>query len=62
MSQTIVSVLVILLAQILPRLGVSLDSVALTTTVQSIVTVIAAGWIWYRRFKQGGVTTFGIKK
>lgn len=62
MSQTIISVIVLLLAQLLPKLGVQFDSESLTTTVQLIVSVAAALWIWVRRYQAGDIKVLGIRK
>ena len=61
MSQTIISVIVILLVQILPALGVQVDSAAVTTTVSTIVTLVAALWIWIRRYQAGGIRASGAR-
>lgn len=62
MSQTIVSVFVVLAAQILPHLGVNIGNDALTTTITTVVTLGAAVWIWIRRYQQGDVTASGARK
>ena len=62
MSQTISSVFVILLAQLLPKFGVNLGSAELTTTVQVLLTVGAALWVWVRRVQAGGVGVFGARQ
>ena len=61
MSQTIGSVLAILLVQILPMLGVQVDNAAVTTTIQTVVTIVAGLWIWIRRVKAGGVNIAGVR-
>lgn len=57
------------LAQILPHLGVNLGSDALTTTVTTIITLGAALWTMYRRTQLqkapngvGDVTVLGMRK
>lgn len=63
-SKTYLSVIVILLAQILPLLGIDVGSDALTTTVQVIVTVIAGIVVLYKRWTgdNAPVSIFGFKK
>lgn len=62
MSQTIVSVFVILLSQILPKVGVEVGSDQLTTTVSTVITIIATLWIWIRRVnKNTDVNAIGKK-
>lgn len=62
MSTTIFSVIVMLLAQILPHFGVTVGSEAITTTLQTAITVAAGLWVWYKRYKTGDVTLFGAYK
>lgn len=62
MSTTIGSVVLQLLAVILPLLGVNVGSEALTTTVQTIVVVGTGLWIWYRRVAKGDVNAYGARK
>ncbi len=61
MSQTYLAVLVMVLAQILPKIGVNLGNDALTTTVSVLVTVGGALWALVRRYQAGGVTVFGSR-
>lgn len=49
MSTTIVSALVILLATILPLLGIKWSSEETTTVVQAIVIIASSINIWYQR-------------
>ena len=62
MSQTIISLGVIILAQLLPQLGVSVGSDELTTAITVIVTVGAAIWAWVRRVQAGGISVLGARK
>lgn len=59
MSQTVLAVFISLLAEMLPRIGVNLGNDALTTTVQTLLVVGAAIWIWIRRVQSGDVNAFG---
>ena len=62
MSQTIVSVIATLLVTLLPKVGVSVGSEELTTTIQTIVIVVSGIWIWIQRVRLGGVTALGMRK
>lgn len=62
MSQTIVSVLVLILAQVFPMLGIQIGSEALTTTITTILSIGAALWIWARRYQQGDINLSGTRK
>ena len=60
MSQTIVSMIVIILSTVLPKLGVvDIGNDAITTTVSTILVIGAALWAWIRRYQQGDVTIMG---
>lgn len=50
------------LAQVLPHLGVSLGSDTLTTTVTTLVTLGAAIWALVRRYQAGGINVAGIRQ
>lgn len=62
MSQTYISIAVMVLAQVLPHLGVSLGNDALTTTATTLVTLAAAIWALVRRYQAGGINMAGLRK
>lgn len=62
MSQTYIAVIVGILVELLPHLGVTVGSDALTTTIQTIVLLASGAWILIRRYKQGDVTVVGVRK
>lgn len=62
MSTTYISVLVIFLAQLLPKLGITVGTDELTTTVTTIVTLASGVWILIRRYQKGDVTLAGVVK
>ncbi len=62
MSQTVISVIVQLLALGLPALGVTVGSSQLTGAIQTIVLVASGLWIWYRRYKVGDIKVSGVRK
>ncbi len=59
MSQTILAVIINLLATGLPLIGVQVANDQLTTTIQVIIAVVTGLWIWVRRVQAGGVTPLG---
>lgn len=61
MSKTITAVLINLLSMLLPWLGVSVGDAALLTTIQTLVAVTTGLWIWYERYKKGGITPLGLR-
>lgn len=62
MSQTIIAVVVQLLAIALPKLGITVGSEELTNAVSTILVILSGIWIWYRRTKVGDVNAIGVKK
>lgn len=62
MSQTISAVIVQLLAIGLPKIGISVGSDSLTTTVSTILVVVSGLWIWWRRYRTGDVSPLGVRK
>ena len=50
-----------LLAQVLPQIGVNIGSAELTSTLQTLFTVGAGVWIWVRRVQMGGVNILGAR-
>lgn len=62
MSQIYVSGLVILLAQLLPHIGVQFDNDTITGFAQALVTIAAALWVLVRRYQQGDIKLSGVRK
>lgn len=58
-SQTFLAVFVMVLSNVLPKLGVTVGDEALTTTVSVLLTVGAALWALVRRYQAGGVNMVG---
>lgn len=46
-------------AAVLPLLGITIGTEALTTTIQVIVAIGTGLWIWIRRVQKGDVRPFG---
>lgn len=47
---------------VLPKLGVTIGSEQLTTTIQTIVALTTGLWVLVQRYKKGDVTLFGSYK
>jgi hypothetical protein len=62
MSTTYVSVIVMVLGAVLPRIGVTLGNEELTTFVSVLATVLGGLWIMYKRYRAGGITVAGVRK
>jgi uncharacterized membrane protein len=60
-APTYITSIVVLLAQVLPLLGVQVESEALTTTITTVVTIVAAVYIGIRQLKTGRSTLFGTR-
>jgi hypothetical protein len=61
MSNTIVAVILNLLATLLPLLGIQIGSDSLTTTIQTIVAIGTGLFIWYKRYQKGDITKIGVR-
>ena len=61
-STTITAVIFMVLAQVLPLIGVEFSSEALTTTVQVLIAVGGGLWIWYRKLTNSEITPLGFRK
>lgn len=70
MSSQIISVAVLILVNVLPYLGITVESEALEGAIQTIVTLIAGIVIWYKRLhlkevplgEKSDVNLLGVKK
>jgi uncharacterized membrane protein len=62
MSQTYISAVIVILSQLLPVLGIQVGSDAVTTTVSTLVAVVAGIWIMIRRLQQGDINVVGARK
>lgn len=62
MSTTIIAVVINMLSIILPLVGVSIGSAALTTTVQTLFAIGTGFWIWKERKARGDVDWLGRRK
>lgn len=61
MSQTVISLLIVILSTVLPKLGVTIGNDALTTTISTILVLGAAIWAWVRRYQAGGINAAGLR-
>ncbi len=62
MSQTYAAAIVVLLSQVLPLLGINVGTEALTTTLATVITVVAGLWVIVRRLQNGDIDAFGRRK
>lgn len=62
MSNTYAAAVVVVLAQLLPLLGIQVSTEALTTTISTIITLVAGVVIMYRRYSKGDISAFGARK
>ncbi len=60
-STTYAAIIVNILSFILPKMGITIGSDALTTTIQTVAIVGSGIVVMYKRYKQGGVTAMGVK-
>lgn len=61
-STEIRAIIVMILSQVLPLIGVEFNSEAINTTIQVIVGVGAGLWIWYRKASKGQIDALGFRK
>jgi uncharacterized membrane protein len=61
-STTYVSVIVMILAQVLPKLGIEVGSEMLTTTISTLATIISGLYLVYKRWLRGDVNIFGVRR
>ncbi len=60
-STTYAAIIVNVLSFILPKVGITIGSDALTTTVQTILVLGTGIVVLVKRYQQGGVTKLGVK-
>lgn len=61
MSKTYISAIVLLLAQILPMVGVQFTNDKLTELVQAVIILVTGAIILVRRYQKGDITLAGTK-
>jgi hypothetical protein len=62
MSQIYISGFVIVLAQVLPHIGVTLGNDELTAFATTLITIVAGAWAMIRRYQVGGIGLLGGRK
>lgn len=62
MSTTYIAQFVQFAAIALTFLGINVGSDALMTTITTIVTIVSGLYVFYGRYKAGGITAFGTRK
>lgn len=62
MSTKVIASIATLLVTFLPMFGIELGAEAITTTVQSVVVIGSAIWVWYRTVSKEDVSPLGMRK
>jgi len=62
MSTTVLSVVVLLLSQLLPIIGVNFGTEELEGGVQFVVAIATGLYIYFRRISKGDVNPLGVRK
>ncbi len=62
MSTTYIAVIIGILAQVLPMLGIQVGTEQLTNATQVIVTIVTGLWVLKNRYQLGGITLAGVRK
>ena len=62
LSQTYVSAIIVLLAEILPRMGLVIGNDKLTSLIQAVAIIVGGIWIMVRRYRQGDISAVGVKQ
>ncbi len=60
-STTYATVLVMVLSEILPKLGITLGNDELTTTVQVLATIGGGLYLLVKRYQAGGINILGLR-
>lgn len=58
-SPTYLSAVIVVLSQILPLVGINVGSEALTTTISTIVAIVAGIVIAFRKYSEGNINAMG---
>lgn len=63
MSTTYLAGIVTILTMVLPHFGIFVqDPNTLTSTLQDVVGLVSVVWIFYGRYRAGGITAIGLRK
>lgn len=62
MSTTYVAAIVGLVSNVAPFLGFTVGTEEITKTVTEILTVVSLIYVFYGRYRAGGISAFGLKK
>ena len=60
-STTYLAVIVNILSVLLPKVGITVGTEELTTTIQTIVAIFTGLWIMIQRYKRGDINVAGVK-
>lgn len=61
-STTYIAVIVNVLSFLLPKVGITVGSEELTTTLQTLITLASGLWILKERYAKGGVSVMGVRQ
>ena len=61
-SATYAGIIVSILGSVFPKLGISIGSDDLTTTISVLATVLGGLWAFWGRYRKGGVTLWGTRE
>ena len=62
MSTTYAAVIINILSVVLPLLGITVGSEALTTTATTIIAVLTGLWVLKERYGRGDINIAGLKR
>jgi len=60
-SSEYLAVIVMVLAKVLPLVGIEVGSEALTTTATTLIAVVSGLYLLFKRWKRGGVSALGVR-
>ena len=62
MSKTYIATTVAIALPLMHAMGLDLNATTLTTTITTIMQIVAWAGVFYGRFKAGGINAFGLRK
>ncbi len=60
-STTYVATIVSVLSVLLPKLGITVGSEELTSTIQTLIVLGSGIWVLIRRYQKGGINIAGVR-
>lgn len=62
MSKTYISTIVLFINAVAPILGFQINENDLVFVLNVVATIVSAFYILYKRYQEGGVSAFGVKR